>query len=116
MTLSCAFRADFRLESVQVSGHGSEDLLAPVGWIGQHWVGFRMAPIIDVHSHLGQFTNCAMSADGERLCSLSRAAGIAHVVTFSIEACYGTIDRGNRYTLDEVDRHSMLSAMVVIGS
>ena len=72
-----------------------------------------MAPIIDLHSHLGQFTNSAMSADGERLCSVSRAAGITHVVTFSIEACYGTLDRGNRYTLDQVDRHPMLSAMVV---
>src|SRR5215475_160698 len=72
-----------------------------------------MTPIIDVHSHLGQFTNSAMSADGETLSRVSREAGITHVVTFSIEACYGTLDRGNRYTVDEVNRQSMLSAMVV---
>ena len=72
-----------------------------------------MNAIVDVHSHLGQFTNSAMSADGETLVRMSRQAGITHVVTFSIEACYGMLDRGNRYTVDEVNRQSMLSAMVV---
>src|SRR5205085_566236 len=32
---------------------------------------------------------------------------------FSIEACYGAVDLGNRYTLEEVEKHDMLSAMVV---
>lgn len=73
-----------------------------------------MSLIIDVHSHLGQFTNAAMTASGERLCQVSREAGIGHVVTFSIEACYGSLDLGNRYTLSEVERHPMLSAMVVV--
>ncbi len=54
-----------------------------------------------------------MSADGDRLCALSRQAGITHGVTFSIEACYGGIDAGNAYTLAEVAKHDMLSAMVV---
>ena len=54
-----------------------------------------------------------MSADGTRLCDLFRQAGITHGITFSIEACYGAIDLGNRYTLDEVAKHDMLSAMVV---
>ena len=74
-----------------------------------------MSSIIDVHSHIGQFTNAAMSADGQRLSQMSREAGITHVVTFSIEACYGSLDLGNRHTLAEVDRHNdMLSAMVVV--
>jgi hypothetical protein len=54
-----------------------------------------------------------MSADGTRLCELFQQAGITHGITFSIEACYGAIDLGNRYTLDEVAKHEMLSAMVV---
>ena len=54
-----------------------------------------------------------MSADGARLCELYRQAGVTHGITFSIEACYGGIDVGNRYTLDEVAKHEMLSAMVV---
>src|SRR5581483_9030720 len=69
--------------------------------------------IIDVHSHIGAITNSAMSADGERLAGLLRQAGITHAVTFSIEACYGSVDLGNRYTLDEVASQPMLSAMVV---
>ena len=72
-----------------------------------------MSCIIDVHSHLGQFVNAAMTADGDQLCRVSRDAGITHVVTFSIEACYGSLDLGNQYTLDQVDRNPMLSAMVV---
>jgi predicted TIM-barrel fold metal-dependent hydrolase len=72
-----------------------------------------MSPIIDVHSHIGQFTNAAMSADGESLCRLFEQAGITHAVTFSIEACYGGIDLGNRHTLAEVAKQPALSAMVV---
>lgn len=72
-----------------------------------------MKPLIDVHSHLGQFTHAPMSADGARLVRLHRQAGITHGVTFSIEACYGALDLGNRYTLDEVAKQPALSAMVV---
>ena len=72
-----------------------------------------ITPLIDVHSHLGQFTHAPMSADGARLAALHRGAGITHGVTFSIEACYGGVDAGNRYTLDEVARQPALSAMVV---
>jgi len=43
-----------------------------------------MSPIIDVHTHLGQFNTAAMSVDGERLCRQLDVAGIAHAVTFSI--------------------------------
>lgn len=69
--------------------------------------------IIDVHSHLGQYANARMSADGARLSGLYEAAGVAHAVTFSIEACYGGVDAGNAYTLAEVARQQRLSAMVV---
>ena len=54
-----------------------------------------------------------MSADGERLCALFRQAGVTHATPFSMEACYGGVDLGNRYTLEEVAKHDMLSAMVV---
>ena len=69
---------------------------------------------IDIHAHIGQFTNAAMSADGARLAALYRGAGIAHGVAFSIEACYGGLDAGNRYTLDEVAQQPSLSAMIVV--
>ena len=72
-----------------------------------------MTGLIDVHSHVGQFTDGCMSADGERLCRLLREGGVTHAVTFSIEACYGGLDAGNTYTLGEVAKHEMLSAMVV---
>jgi uncharacterized protein len=71
------------------------------------------ATIIDVHSHIGQYANARMSADGERLTKLFGQSGITHGVTFSIEACYGAIDLGNEYTLREVTGRSNLSAMVV---
>ncbi len=54
-----------------------------------------------------------MSADGERLCHLFRQAGITHGVAFSIEACYGGLDAGNRYVLEQASQHDMLSLMVV---
>lgn len=73
-----------------------------------------MPALIDVHSHLGQFASSRMSADGEQLCRLFRRAGITHGVAFSIEACHGGIDLGNQYTLAEVEKHDMLSAMVVL--
>ena len=76
-------------------------------------VYFRMRILIDVHCHLGQYANSNMSADGDRLCALFRQAGITHATPFSIEACYGGVDLGNRYTLEEVEKHEMLSAMVV---
>ncbi|MFN0167611.1 MAG: amidohydrolase family protein [Bryobacteraceae bacterium] len=69
--------------------------------------------LIDVHSHLGQITNSAMSADGDRLCALFRRAGITHGVTFSIEACYGGLDAGNSYALAQAQPQDMLSLMVV---
>ena len=72
-----------------------------------------MQTLVDVHCHLGQSFRGSMSADGERLCALLRQAGVTHAVAFSIEACYGGIDIGNAYTLGEVARHQMLSAMVV---
>ena len=72
-----------------------------------------MTPIIDIHCHLGQYADGSMSADGERLCALFREAGITHGAACSIEACYGGIDAGNAYTLAEVAKHDMLSALVV---
>ena len=69
--------------------------------------------IIDVHSHVGQYANARMSADGETLARSFQQSGITHAVTFSIEACYGAVDLGNEYTLREVAGQSSLSAMVV---
>jgi predicted TIM-barrel fold metal-dependent hydrolase len=72
-----------------------------------------MTPVIDIHCHLGQYADGSMSADGARLCALFREAGITHGAPCSIEACYGGIDAGNAYTLAEVGKHDMLSALVV---
>ncbi|MCC6588103.1 MAG: amidohydrolase family protein [Bryobacterales bacterium] len=72
-----------------------------------------MKTLIDVHSHLGQSTNAAMSANGERLCELAREAGITHSVAFSIEACYGGLDAGNRLAVEEAASQQVLSIMVV---
>jgi predicted TIM-barrel fold metal-dependent hydrolase len=72
-----------------------------------------MKALIDVHSHLGQSTNAAMSAGGTRLCELYRQAGITHGVAFSIEACYGGLDAGNHQALQEAAPHDMISLMVV---
>src|SRR6478672_2058839 len=80
--------------------------------IGSVVAYFLMRILIDVHCHLGQYANNRMSADGERLCALFRQGGITHATPFSIEACYGGVDLGNRYTLAEVEKHDMLSAMV----
>jgi predicted TIM-barrel fold metal-dependent hydrolase len=55
-----------------------------------------------------------MSADGARLCSLYRQAGITHGICFSIEACHGSLDLGNSYTLREVEKQPMLSALLVV--
>ena len=73
----------------------------------------QIKPVIDVHSHLGQFTHAPMSADGARLVALHKEAGVTDGVAFSIEACYGAIDLGNAYKLAEVARQPALSAMVV---
>lgn len=54
-----------------------------------------------------------MSASGARLCELYRQAGITHGVAFSIEACYGGLDAGNRLALEEAASHEMISLMVV---
>lgn len=54
-----------------------------------------------------------MSADGARLCRLLKAAGVTHATAFSIEACYGGLDAGNRLALEEAEKHDMLSLMVV---
>ncbi|MFN7925182.1 MAG: amidohydrolase family protein [Bryobacteraceae bacterium] len=72
-----------------------------------------MKALIDVHSHLGQYSIGSMSADGDRLCALYRQAGVTHAVSFSIEACYGGIDAGNRSTLAHAAEQDMLSVMVV---
>jgi len=72
-----------------------------------------MQALIDVHSHLGQATNAPMSAGGLRLCELYRQAGVTHGVAFSIEACYGGLDAGNRLALEEAAPHDMISVMVV---
>jgi predicted TIM-barrel fold metal-dependent hydrolase len=69
--------------------------------------------IIDVHSHLGEFTTIRMSADGAALSALFEKSGVTHGVTFSIEACYGAVDLGNGYALSQVAAQSRLSAMVV---
>jgi len=71
-------------------------------------------PIIDIHTHLGQAQCAEMSADGARLCHLLRLAGITHAISFSLEACYGGIDLGNRYTLEQVEKHDMLCALLVV--
>src|SRR5262245_22352430 len=71
-------------------------------------------PLIDVHTHLGQFHRADMSADGERLCTMLRLAGITHAITFSAEACFGGIELGNRYTMSQVELQPMLSALLVI--
>ena len=62
--------------------------------IRNHWVGFSYGAHHRCALYLGQFTNSAMSADSETALQLVPTAGITHVVTFSIEACYGAIDRG----------------------
>jgi predicted TIM-barrel fold metal-dependent hydrolase len=54
-----------------------------------------------------------MSADGARLCDLFRQGGITHGICFSIEACHGSIELGNRFTLQEVEKHDMLTALMV---
>jgi predicted TIM-barrel fold metal-dependent hydrolase len=54
-----------------------------------------------------------MSADGVRLRKLFERAGVTHGVTFSIEACYGGVDLGNSYTLEQVSAQAKLSAMIV---
>jgi len=70
--------------------------------------------LIDVHTHLGQFHHADTSADGERLCTMLRLAGITHAIAFSAEACHGGVELGNRYTLSQVERQPMLSALLVV--
>lgn len=70
--------------------------------------------LIDVHTHLGQFGAATQSANGERLCTMLRRAGVTQAISFSAEACYGGIDLGNRYTFQEVSRHDMLKMLLVL--
>ena len=70
--------------------------------------------LVDVHTHLGQFGNAGQSADGGRLCSMLRRAGIQRAVCVSAEACFGSVDLGNRYVFGEVSRHDMLSMALVV--
>ena len=51
-------------------------------------------PLIDVHTHLGQFDRAEMSADGNRLCHLLRLGGITHAIAFSAEACFAALQLG----------------------
>src|SRR5690349_7691466 len=72
-----------------------------------------MRRLIDVHTHLGWFSDARLSADGDRLCGMLRQAGITEAISFSAEGCYGAIAPGNRYTFDEVRKHEMLRMLVV---
>lgn len=69
---------------------------------------------VDVHTHIGQFSNAGQSADGERLTRMLSLAGIEKAICFSAEACYGSIDVGNRYAFSEVRKHEMLYLAVVV--
>lgn len=70
--------------------------------------------LIDVHTHLGQFSNSRQSADGDTLCRMLRQAGISQAIAFSAEACYGGTDLGNAYTFQEVCKHEMLQMLLVV--
>lgn len=72
-----------------------------------------MRRLIDVHTHLGWFSDATMSADGARLCRLLKQAGISEAIAFSAEGCYGAIAPGNRYTFNEVMKHDMLRMLVI---
>lgn len=69
---------------------------------------------IDVHTHLGWFSEANLSADGERLCASLRKAGITEAISFSAEGCHGAIAPGNRYTFQEVCRHDMLRMLIMV--
>jgi predicted TIM-barrel fold metal-dependent hydrolase len=71
-------------------------------------------PLIDVHTHIGQFAAASQSADGGSLCAMLQPAGITQAIGFSAEACYGGIDLGNRYTFQEVSKHDMLKMLLVL--
>jgi predicted TIM-barrel fold metal-dependent hydrolase len=69
---------------------------------------------IDVHTHLGWFSEANLSADGEKLCGELRQAGITEAISFSAEGCYGAIAPGNEYTFREVCKHDMLRMLIIL--
>jgi predicted TIM-barrel fold metal-dependent hydrolase len=71
-------------------------------------------PLIDVHTHIGQFAASRQSADGATLSAMLQFAGITQALAFSAEACYGGIELGNRYTMQEVSKHEMLKMLLVL--
>lgn len=73
-----------------------------------------MSHLIDVHTHLGTFSDQRLSADGEKLCRSLRAANITKAISFSAEGCYGSILPGNRYTFQEVQKHEMLRMLIIV--
>lgn len=73
-----------------------------------------MTRLLDVHTHLGWFSDARLSADGQRLCAMLRRAGITEAISFSAEGCYGAIRTGNRYTFDEVMKQDMLRMLLVL--
>jgi predicted TIM-barrel fold metal-dependent hydrolase len=72
-----------------------------------------MRRLIDVHTHLGWFSDARLSADGAQLCDLLRKGGITEAISFSAEGCYGSIRSGNQYTFQEVMKHPMLRMLVI---
>src|SRR5689334_395925 len=70
--------------------------------------------LIDVHTHIGQFATSRQSADGAALAGMLQLAGITQAIAFSAEACYGGIELGNRYTMQEVSKHEMLKMLLVL--
>src|SRR5690349_1133432 len=71
-------------------------------------------PLIDVHTHIGQFGDASQSADGAALAGMLQPAGITQAIAFSAEGCYGGIELGNRYTFQEVSRYEMLKMLLVL--
>jgi predicted TIM-barrel fold metal-dependent hydrolase len=71
-------------------------------------------PIIDVHTHLGEFADGRQSASGAVLCDMLRVAGITRAIAFSAESCYGGVTLGNHYTFQEVLKHEMLAMLIIV--
>jgi hypothetical protein len=72
-----------------------------------------MRRLIDVHTHLGWFSDERLSTDGDRLCAMLRQAGITEAISFSAEGYYGASAPGNQYTFQEVRKHEMLRMLVI---
>lgn len=88
--------------------------LCAAGLVGARTQASTLSKLVDVHTHLGQFGNAGQSADGARLSSMLTRAGIQRAVCVSAEACFGSIDLGNRYVFAEVSKHDMLSMALVV--